>query len=616
MDPASNPAEKKRFNPNYIGLILLVVAYIISLMDVLRPQVTSEGEAIDPGNIVRVLHWQLEPGFREALDVVIEEYNALPHVREAGYAVQQMAVTERVYSQFLNVHLISGTAPDLATLGKSTMANNRAQFFEPFLDVLERPNPYNAEPYLPDDLDPQLRRFLINTPWKETFLDGLQSTLEPNLGYYFAIPVASWGTVRFYYNRDMLAAVKQLIRDGFAQPQLPGWMAAVLDDQPNTTPGAFLPDTPQLREWVAADSAPKTFGQLVLLCEACREYARLIGNDKLVPISGSSYSRDLFMDVYNSSFFYAWEDRLDFDRSSSFENLEVFAGYDQGLWDFQEPRLRAYYDLQMKLATYFPPGFLGLDREQANRRFILGNALLLATGAWDAAGIFIGAESRLDPEDRFEVGVIPFPLPAAGERWGQFDPKPRSEGGGGGGVPLALYKFSQHKEEAVDFLHYLTSYAGNSKFVSLAGWLPSVVGIDPVDEMKPFLPIIRGVPGQAKLAMIGGNVETIYNGQYYLLISGDISYETFVERVTAALEDERNGTLRQWYEQFRRSRENTRGIERSLTLQRFHQLIGNGLDQDVERYRQVLHRSSNGLGGLSTQRDWIRYGYDQPFPEF
>jgi raffinose/stachyose/melibiose transport system substrate-binding protein len=616
MDQATDSTGKSRLNPNYLGLVILLAAYFISMVDILRPAKGPGDRVVDPRNVVHVLHWQLEPGFREALDAVIMDYNDLPHVRQAGYMVRQMAVTERVYSQFLNVHLISGTAPDLATLGNSTMANNRAQFFEPYTDVLERPNPYNAAAFLPGDMLPELRDFLENAPWKETFVDGLQSSLDSNLGYYFSIPVASWGPVRFYYNQRMLARVKEHIREGFASPVLPGWMAAVLDGRPDATPGAFLPDTPELRAWAASAAPPRTFGELVLVAEACNFHARAIGNDKLVPISGSSYSCDLFMDVYNAPFFHAWEDKLDFNQNSVISNLELFAGYDHGLWDFDNPRLRAYFDLQAKLASYFPAGFLGLDREQANRRFILGNALFLATGAWDAPGIFVGARGRLDPEDRFEVGVIPFPLPAPGERWGRFEPKRRNEGTGGGGVPLGLYKFSRHKREAVDFLQYLTSHAPNTKLIRMAGWLPAVVGIEPVDQMKPFLPINEGVPAGLKFDMSGGNVQTIYNGQYYLLINGDISYKTFVEQVVAALEDERNGTRRQWYEQFRRSRDNTRGIERSLSLQRFQQLLVGDAGHEANRYQQVLLRSAGGLGGLQVQREWMLTGYDEPFPEF
>lgn len=619
MSEPSEPTQgvkQRRFNPNYIGLGLLVVAFLASLVDILRPDVEEGEPVVDDRDIVHVLHWQLEPGFREALDLVIQDYNNLPHVREAGYKVEQMAVTERVYSQFLNVHLISGTAPDLAALGKAKMANNRAQFFEPYLEVLEEPNPYNADPYMPDDVDPELREFLQTSPWKETFINGLQSSLDPNLGYYYSIPIAAWGTIRFYYNTKLIGQVKGLLRDGFAAETLPPWMAAVLDPEPNATAGAFLPDSPALREWVAHDGPPETFGQLVLLSEACLAYARESGRNKLVPIAGSSYSRDLFASTYNAPFFYAWEDRLDFDKNSRIETYEVFAGYDHGLWDFEDPRLKAYYDLQRKLATYFPVGFLGLDREQANRRFILGNALFLATGAWDAAGIFMGAANRLNEEERFEVGVVEFPLPGGNERWGQFDPLPQSEASYMNGVPLALYKFSDHKKEAVDFLHYVTSYSANGKLVREAGWLPIVIGSETIPSMEPFLPIVKGVYGGLRFNFEGSSqVETIYNGQYLLLISDDIDYKTFTERVVEAFENERNGIDRQWVESFRRGRENTRGIERSLSLQRFNQLVGEDLSLEAERYQQVLDRSSGGLSGLKTLHNWRLYGYERHFPE-
>lgn len=616
MDTESESIPKKRFNPNLVGIVIVAIAFVLSMVDVLRPDL-EEGEIqVDSRDVVHFLHWQLEPGFREALDAVIADYNRLPHVREAGYRVQQMAVTERVYSQFLNVHLISGTAPDLAAAAMARMAHNTSQYFDPFVEVLEQPNPYNADAYLPEDMNARLREYLETSPWKETFIDGLQSGLDANTGYYFKIPIASWGTVRFYFNKALYAEVKDLLREAYAMESRPLWLSALLDTEPNTTGTAFLPDSSALAEWIASEDGPETFGQLVLICEACLRYAQLPGNEDIVPIGGSSYSRDTFMNTYNTPFFYAWEEMLDFDLDGMLNHRETFTGFDRGLWDFDHPRLRAYYDLQVKLASYFPVGFLGLDREQANRRFILGNSLFLASGAWDAPGIFTGASNRLREEDRFEVGILNFPIPARGERWGQFNPMPQSEASGMQGVPMALYKFSDNKEEAIDFLHYLTSYAANGKFVRLAGWLPTVIGIEPVDRMKPFLPNIEGAFSGLKIGFESGNVGTIYNGQYYLLISGDTDYESFVENVSAALNDERNGIYRQWYNNFTGNRESNRSIERSLSLQRFNQLVEGDLENEINRYHQVLLRSTRGMGGLMLKHQWRLHGYEKPFPEF
>ncbi len=614
--PDTAPEPKRGFNANHIGLAILVVAFAAGLFDILRPRAEADGRVVDEDRVVHFLHWQLEPGFREALDAVIADYNRLPHVREQGYKVRQMAVTERVYRQFLNVHLISGTAPDLAAASQHSMAANRAQFFEPFLEVLERPNPYNAPEWLPPDMEPRLAEFLSSAAWKETFVDGLQGSVDATTGYVYTIPVATWGTIRMYVNRSLLGQAKQVLREAFAMPERPAWLEAQLSDRPDETPLAMLPDSPGLRAWLAGDASPQTFGQLILLCEALRVHAQRTGNTRLVPIAGSSYSRDIFASIYNASFFYAWEDKLDYDLNSQTSNLELFAAFEHGRWDFDDPRLRAYFELQVRLATYFPAGFLGLDREQANRRFILGNALFLVTGAWDAAGIFIGSQSRLNPADRFEVEVINLPVPARDERWGRFDPRPRAEALFGGGVPMALYKFSRNKKEATDFLLYLTGVAANQKFIEQAGWLPAVIGPQPAERMRPFLPDQRGVAAGLAFNMTGGNVQTIYNGQYYLLISRDIPFDTFVERVTAAMRDPRNGMDRQWHAQFIQARDTIRTVERSLSVQRLHQLLEGRAATADPRYIQVLHRSSSGLSGLGVPYLWRICGYERPFPQF
>jgi hypothetical protein len=599
---------------NYIGLILLGVAFVFSLADVLTLD-REEGAKVETDRVVRVLHWQLEPGFREALDAVIEDYNALPHVKAAGYRVEQMAVTERVYDQFLNVHLISGTAPDLAAFGAKQGGNTRARYFEPFLDVLEKPNPYNSEGYLPEDIDPDFKAFVQDSPWKETFLNGLQSSLNRDLGYYYSIPIASWGTVRMYFNRDLLREVKTLTREALLSPEPPKWIQTVLAAKDVDGSLSYVDDSPELREWTLTDEPPRSYGQLILICEATREYARKHNREKLVPISGSYYSRDFFANAYNAALFYAWEDRLDVDKDSSFSALEWFRGFDQGIWDFNDPRMRAYYGLQVKLASYFPVGFLGLDREQANRRFVLGNALFLVTGAWDAAGIFASIQAGGSDSRSFEVGVSRFVLPRGSEKWASLNPRPASEVGWMDGVPLGLYKYSSLKSEAVDFLHYVTSLQPNRKLVQKAGWMPIVAGIEPVDRMKPFLPVVEGVRGSFRLQLTGGNLETLYEGQYLLHMSGDIDYPTFVDRVTTLMKDPVNGTDRQWYEQFRRTQETVRGVERSLSLQRYNHLVAGSLDRDIDLYEQVLTRSSDGISGLAVKRDWKRFGYKRPFPD-
>ena len=612
---------KRYLNVNMVGVVLVAGAFVYSLFDITFKERDLE-RPVSSKDVVRFLHWQLEPGFREALDAVIDDYNRLPHVVEAGYRVEQMAISEKVYPQFVNVHLISGTAPDLVCLGKSTMAENKSRFFDPLSGFVQEPNPYNSEERLPEDLDPKLREHLRTAPWRETFIDGLNSTWDPQLGNYYGVSVASWGTVRMYYNKKMIARAKELLRGELARTdeQREPWFKEVFFNGDQSS--GYLPLDQRVREWIAHDGPPETMGQLILLSEGLLELGRRTGNEKLVPIAGSSYSVDMFEERYATAFTYAYEEEIDYTLDSGMDLLEVLDAWVDGSWRLDDERMRAYYECLRTLADYFPPGFVGLDREQANRRFILGNAAMLATGAWDAGGIFRGARNRAREADRFEIGIINFPVPAENERWGEFRPMPVGETGGTVGVPMALYSFSQHKAEAIDFLRYLTSFGPNEKLIRKAGWLPVTLGPEPTDQMKPFLPERRGVHGHMRIKLEGGgNVETVYNGQLLLFIGGDTTYEDFVANVNNAIADPHNGWERQWYEINRRRRESTRNVERNLSILQLRLLDSeeNSAEErafKVDTYSSVFSRSIHGLNGESLRQLWEFSHPNKFFPEY
>ena len=151
----------KKLPINQIGLVLLVIVFGMSVFQVLSNSYNAgEFESNDETGlrIIRIAHWQLEPGYRQAMDMILEQYNALPKVKAAKVRVIQMPVTEKVYAQWLNVHLMSGTAPDICEKGmaKMTAGNYVARYFQPLGEYASKPNPYNAREYLPEGLPEEL----------------------------------------------------------------------------------------------------------------------------------------------------------------------------------------------------------------------------------------------------------------------------------------------------------------------------------------------------------------------------------------------------------------------------------------------------------------------------
>ena len=72
----------------------------------------------------------------------------------------------------------------------------------------------------------------------------------------------------------------------------------------------------------------------------------------------------------------------------------------------------AFFGIAKDMTTMYEEGFMGMDRQTALFRFAAGQALMLTTGSWDAQSI------KKQCEGKFDVGVFAFPVPAAGEKWG------------------------------------------------------------------------------------------------------------------------------------------------------------------------------------------------------
>ena len=90
-----------KFNPNWIAAFLLLGAFIVSAVRFYSVSRSLDGGSEENSSkVIRVTHWQLEPGFREALQWAIDEYNQLPEVKAAGITVMQTPIAERVYRAY------------------------------------------------------------------------------------------------------------------------------------------------------------------------------------------------------------------------------------------------------------------------------------------------------------------------------------------------------------------------------------------------------------------------------------------------------------------------------------------------------------------------------------
>lgn len=522
---------------NMIGILLVVAAFVVSMYRV--SQIGNELSESDDTTIVRIAHWQLELGYRDALQDVIHIYEQEQAAKGNKVRVLQMPVTERVYAPWLNTSLISGQAPDLMLMGMAGLTNNEqylARYFVPLTQEINKPNPYNKG------------TDLAGVPWRETFFDGMRSLYNVRLQDYFMVPTAAFN-MRIFYNKNMLKAA------------------------------------------TGSDAPPKTFGQLLDVCRKLDQYGKSQGR-QIIPIAGSQYSVRFFTEKYIVAFTAGMEKALDFDLDGVLSPQEAYVGYLTGAYSMDKPNMKAYYQAMRELCEQFGPGFSGKDRATAAFEFVQQRAGMIATGSWDAQTIFKQAQQA-----GFEVGLFDFPMPAPGEPYSEYvvgKPTEASLGSGGG---YGLYKFSRHHDQALDFLQFLTSQRINQIHMQKTNWVPVVLGTEPTGRMAIFAPDPVGFTAQV-LPVYGGDIDNKYQGELQSFLQGSEEYDVMVQEMDKALRDPRNGGDAAWLLEYKDAVKQSRNQERSLAAQVVRGMML-GADDWSEKHRQILLQQVSTNNGLS-----------------
>lgn len=449
---------------NSIGIGLLVVCFAISLSRIL---LHSKQEADPEVTTLRFAHWQLESGVRDALDAMAREYEAQWLARGRKVRVEQLAIPERVYPNWLVTQLVGGTAPDLIQLGIGINDERTARFFTPLTREVGEPNPYNKG------------TALESVPWRETFVDNLGSSLSynPQLLEYYGIPMSIY-TIRVFYN-------KALYRE-------------IAGDAP----------------------VPRTYEEFVALCRRTIEFGRA-HRRPLVPIAGSRYNAPYLMsDLFASQ---TQRAMLAIDRPRLLhadDNVREMAFIDRR-WSLHDEPVVAGLELMREVSGFMQPGFLEVSREDAAFYFAQQRALMVVTGSWDAVSFRSQAP--------FEIGVFPIPLPAADHpRYGKNMLGPFSEAGIGTGMSFGLTRSARDPLLALDFLHYLGSLPASRLFTERSGWLPAVVGVEPAAAAEPFRPFTEGYP--EGFSLVRADMETArIVGKHMYLLPGENGLDAFLD---------------------------------------------------------------------------------------
>jgi len=311
-----------------IGFALLALCFVVALARIGLKQWWLPAVEGKEQVTIRVAHWQLEGGVRDAFNAMAEKYmESHPHVR-----IQQLPVPERIFPNWLITQLVGGTAPDIIQIGLGMTEERKARYFLPMSDLVDLPNPYNAG----TDLD--------DVPLRDTFFDGMESSFSQELLEYYGLPLSGF-TVRMYYNLNLL------------------------------------------REITGGESLPTTYEELTRLCRQTMDYAKRT-RQKISPIAGSKYNAPLLMDRLSSSQTGDLAKRLAYDFLPNRPSTALLASaFRRGDWSLETPEVEAAMGLMRDLGQYMQPGFMQLMRDDASFYFVQGRAVMIASGSWDSTSI-------------------------------------------------------------------------------------------------------------------------------------------------------------------------------------------------------------------------------------
>ncbi len=445
-------------------LALLVVGFGISAWRIAAPWWNEKHHGI---TTIRFSHWQLEPGVRRAYKSIIADYESLhPEIR-----VQQIAIPGRIYRQWGSTQLVGGQPPDLMQIG---LGLSRGFFFDDFVPItayVNDPNPYNAGGPLAD------------TPWRNTFHDGMFGSMDPKTMEYFGASLFS-STVRIFCNQDLL------------------------------------------RKVTGDSKFPETFAGFLKLRDQLQTY-NTEHDTHISLIAGSKFSAMILFRNLFSTQTQKIGSRLNQLNDFPLKGEYFYLSYLDGDWDMNDPSMQQGARLLTEASTMMSPGFAQAEGDQAHLRFVQSHAMLMVLGSLQATGIIEGSP--------FEVSVHRIPQPQTDNpTYGPQMRGPIAETDLITYGALGITRSSRHPEESLDFLRYLTSQEVCRKFSRISRNLPTIIGIEPAEEMKPFLPEMRGSPPGPIFKTIS-EVITLVEQNRHLLAAPVSSPEQYLAALEAGL---------------------------------------------------------------------------------
>lgn len=586
---------------SYLALLVVgaVYAWSIAHRILARESGTPEGY-----EVLRISHCRLEPGYREALELIIRDFEEVQARRGHKVKVQQIPIASRFYEAWLITQLTGQSAPDICQQPLSReqrYAEYYEQFFFPLDEISAQPNPWHefAEVLaLCGDLDlhrnlpeplrrqspdlatswtvreaigqfsPAQRALLENSSHRETFVDGMLGGYNYSAArYYNFTTVAS--QLRILYNRRM-------VEEATGRPEL-----------------------------------PETLGAWLQACEALGKQQSPTGRP-LIPISATKDTTDL---VLYQIYYHAFRYPHFFPRQNPAFGIGTVTTLGEmyfGRWSLRDRELQAYFEFARAFSALCTPGYQSVEKDGAVFSFVQERAAMIPAQAEDVASLY--------SQCRFPLGVMRFPIPGPGESWSDVVYYPKREVNRSRGQ-FSLAKQSAHPELARDFMYFWTSAIWNERFNRYAQLVPVIRFTRPAERLVPFLPDETGITTFGpEFKTPSGSIWADYRGEEWKYLSGETDFKTFIDGVENKLSDPFYGIPREWAGNFLNIRYGGRAKEASCALESARRMVLELDDAEGERRRLYsVFRSANDYNGSAIRFDWDRLcretGRQEPFPD-
>lgn len=415
------------------GGVIALVFYIISCIMVARNNAVAKASARgdDSGvQTITIAHWQLEDGFREGVDYAIKEFEKLKAQEGKRVKVIQSTVPVRGYSQWYITQLISGNPADIIELSHSQELQSR--YFLPLSNVIAKPNPFNKG------------TFAENIPWKDTFIDGMDSSINEVLSEYYGIGIFRHVT-RLYVNLDLLKAA------------------------------------------TGSEEMPKTFDQWLECCRKLEEYGQKVGR-RIIPIGVRGIDKSTV-----SALFHRYFAQFNSDQNDKFAifgdalltTQEKIIAMGKGETDMK--RMLIPVRMVRDIGKYFSEGFTTTDETQTKFLFFTGNVAFFMEGTWSAW--------TLVNNTPFKVAIATVPYVSSDSKYYDAFIGRCYESNVGVSGRFGVARASRNQELALEFLQFLTSWKMNQKtMMEFCRWPTVVIN----SEYKGFLESMKPDKGDSR----------------------------------------------------------------------------------------------------------------------